>query len=437
MNTTENPAAVAEVQTTTAAEPGTPIEKKMIFIVRVNNSENKSQRGFQYPEVGPVECPADCLGCRNDPCGCVWKPTEECGNGLHGWEHCIGDTTASSFINTEGAKWQLIEVEDHADNLVRMDGKVKFRRGNVIITGKSHEVTAKLVELGGLRPGMLATAYTAGDAGSATAGDAGSATAGNRGSATAGNRGSATAGYAGSATAGNRGSATAGEDGVIRVMWWDGDSSKYRVKNGIIGESVDAAGNVLKPNRYYELNEEHKFISLSLDKRIEVVRGDITAQEEPFDLIVNAANESLLGGGGVDGAIHKAAGPALLDACKSLNGCLPGDAKITKGFKLRARFIAHAVGPRWVDGKAGEAEVLAAVYKRVIELATEKGLTSIAAPSISTGAFGYPLGEASGIAMRTVAALLENARIRRFRFVCFDAKTERAYDAAKRTVLGL
>ncbi|HNB06103.1 MAG TPA: macro domain-containing protein, partial [Thauera aminoaromatica] len=233
------------------------------------------------------------------------------------------------------------------------------------------------------------------------------------------------------------GSATAGEDGVIRVMWWDGDSSKYRVKNGIIGESVDAAGNVLKPNRYYELNEEHKFISLSLDKRIEVVRGDITAQEEPFDLIVNAANESLLGGGGVDGAIHKAAGPALLDACKSLNGCLPGDAKITKGFKLRARFIAHAVGPRWVDGKAGEAEVLAAVYKRVIELATEKGLTSIAAPSISTGAFGYPLGEASGIAMRTVAALLENARIRRFRFVCFDAKTERAYDAAKRTVLGL
>ena len=405
MNTTENPAAVAEVQTTTAAEPGTPIEKKMIFIVRVNNSENKSQRGFQYPEVGPVECPADCLGCRNDPCGCVWKPTEECGNGLHGWEHCIGDTTASSFINTEGAKWQLIEVEDHADNLVRMDGKVKFRRGNVIITGKSHEVTAKLVELGGLRPGMLATAYTAGDAGSATAG--------------------------------NRGSATAGEDGVIRVMWWDGDSSKYRVKNGIIGESVDAAGNVLKPNRYYELNEEHKFISLSLDKRIEVVRGDITAQEEPFDLIVNAANESLLGGGGVDGAIHKAAGPALLDTCKSLNGCLPGDAKITKGFKLRARFIAHAVGPRWVDGKAGEAEVLAAVYKRVIELATEKGLTSIAAPSISTGAFGYPLGEASGIAMRTVAALLENARIRRFRFVCFDAKTERAYDAAKRTVLGL
>jgi O-acetyl-ADP-ribose deacetylase (regulator of RNase III) len=153
---------------------------------------------------------------------------------------------------------------------------------------------------------------------------------------------------------------------------------------------------------------------------VEVVVGDITRL--PVDAIVNAANSSLLGGGGVDGAIHRAAGPELLEACRKLNGCLPGEARITPGFRLPARFVIHTVGPVWRGGDRGEAEVLASCYRRALELAAEQGLSSIAFSSISTGAYGYPQDVAAKTAVETVAAFLSTAphRLSRVVFCCFD-----------------
>jgi O-acetyl-ADP-ribose deacetylase (regulator of RNase III) len=153
---------------------------------------------------------------------------------------------------------------------------------------------------------------------------------------------------------------------------------------------------------------------------IEVLVGDIARQQ--VDAIVNAANSSLLGGGGVDGAIHRAAGPELLEACRKLNGCPPGEGKITPGFRLPARFVIHTVGPVWRGGGQGEAEVLASCYRRSLELAADHGLSSIAFPAISTGAYGYPREAAAETAVKAVADFLSAAphRLNRVVFCCFD-----------------
>jgi O-acetyl-ADP-ribose deacetylase (regulator of RNase III) len=160
---------------------------------------------------------------------------------------------------------------------------------------------------------------------------------------------------------------------------------------------------------------------------IEAARGDITA--ECVDAIVNAANETLLGGGGVDGAIHRAAGPELLEECRGLNGCAPGDAKMTDGYRLAADYIIHTVGPRWRGGNSNEPEILARCYRNCLALAERATLKSLAFPAISTGVFGYPLIDATEIAVRTVFEH-QPRHLALVRFVCFDEKTLNAYRAA-------
>ena len=160
---------------------------------------------------------------------------------------------------------------------------------------------------------------------------------------------------------------------------------------------------------------------------IELVQGDITKQET--DAIVNAANPSLLGGGGVDGAIHRAAGPELLTECRTLGGCETGDAKITKGYRLKARHVIHTVGPVYRREGTQAPELLASAYRRSLEVASEHLLKSIAFPSISTGAYGYPLNEAAPIALKTVADYLKkHSDIELARFVLFDQKTLKDYE---------
>ena len=155
-----------------------------------------------------------------------------------------------------------------------------------------------------------------------------------------------------------------------------------------------------------------------------VHQGDITRLE--VDAIVNAANESLLGGGGVDGAIHRATGPELLEECRTLGGCRTGDAKITRGYRLPAGHVIHAVGPRWRGGGHGEAEALASCYARALEIAAEHGLRSVAFPAISQGIYGYPPEQATVVAVRTVAAELEKRTGVEVVFCCFDeASAER------------
>ena len=153
--------------------------------------------------------------------------------------------------------------------------------------------------------------------------------------------------------------------------------------------------------------------------RIEVIQGDITKQR--VDAIVNAANTSLLGGGGVDGAIHRAAGPKLLEACRPLNGCPTGDAKTTPGFNLPAKWVIHAVGPVWHGGKRGEDEQLASCYRRSLEEADRVGAKSVAFPAISTGAYRFPPERAAQIAVRTLRST--PARIDLVRLVAFDAES--------------
>ena len=158
---------------------------------------------------------------------------------------------------------------------------------------------------------------------------------------------------------------------------------------------------------------------------VEIIEGDITLLN--VDAIVNAANCSLLGGGGVDGAIHRAAGPELLKACIPLGGCKTGEAKITPGFKLPAKFVIHTPGPRYKDGKHGEPELLASCYRNCLTLAEENHCETVAFPAISTGVYGYPWAEATQIAIQTVLPF-STKNIKKVLFCCFNAQMKELYE---------
>ncbi len=168
-----------------------------------------------------------------------------------------------------------------------------------------------------------------------------------------------------------------------------------------------------------------------MKERILVLRGDITKQEA--DAIVNAANTSLLGGGGVDGAIHAAAGPRLLEECRTLRGCPTGEAKITSGYNLPSKWVIHTVGPVWGGGTRGEDELLAGCYRNSLRLASEHGMRTVAFPSISTGAYRFPVDRAARIAVREIERFLAGHEFpAEVRIVCFDPATHDAYSKAVR-----
>ena len=169
--------------------------------------------------------------------------------------------------------------------------------------------------------------------------------------------------------------------------------------------------------------------------RLELIEGDITKQDT--EAIVNAANPSLLGGGGVDGAIHRAAGPELLEECRTLGGCQTGDAKITKGYRLKAKHVVHTVGPVYHrEGPERAAELLASAYRRSLEVASENSVRSVSFPSISTGAYGYPMEEAAPIALQSVFNYLEShTDIELVRFVLFGSRAYQVYEKALQEIL--
>ncbi|KFI22461.1 O-acetyl-ADP-ribose deacetylase, partial [Nitrosococcus oceani] len=155
------------------------------------------------------------------------------------------------------------------------------------------------------------------------------------------------------------------------------------------------------------------------DPRITIMQGDITTME--VDAIVNAANQTLLGGGGVDGAIHRAAGPEFKEECRSLGGCKTGEAKLTRGYQLPARYIIHTVGPIWKGGQHNEDQLLAQCYRNSLKITLAKKISTLAFPSISTGAYGFPLERACRIALQEVKAFLDqNPGIKQIYFVCFS-----------------
>lgn len=161
-------------------------------------------------------------------------------------------------------------------------------------------------------------------------------------------------------------------------------------------------------------------------KQLKVIQGDITQFQG--DAIVNAANTTLMGGGGVDGAIHRSAGPALYAACEKFHGCPTGEARITSGFNLPAKYIIHTPGPIWRGGYSGEPQLLANSYQNSLRLADRYGCQTVAFPSISTGVYAYPLGKAAAIAVQTIQKFMVKARnIREVTMVCFDTKTFQAY----------
>ncbi|MBD3306247.1 O-acetyl-ADP-ribose deacetylase [candidate division KSB3 bacterium] len=174
---------------------------------------------------------------------------------------------------------------------------------------------------------------------------------------------------------------------------------------------------------------------MNVKDNIAIIDADITQQA--VDAIVNAANSSLLGGGGVDGAIHQAAGPRLLAECKTLGGCPTGQARLTRGYNLPAKYVIHTVGPIWKDGKANEDQLLENCYRNSLQLAVEHDIRTIAFPSISTGIYGFPIERASRIAVRTVKAFLEeHPSLEQVTFVCFGQHDYQVYQDAMQEVFG-
>jgi O-acetyl-ADP-ribose deacetylase len=172
-----------------------------------------------------------------------------------------------------------------------------------------------------------------------------------------------------------------------------------------------------------------------IKSRLVLKLGDIT--NEDADAIVNAANSSLLGGGGVDGAIHRAGGPAILEQCRKLGGCEPGNAKITTGGRLRAKYVIHTVGPIWYGGKDNEPEILASSYRRSLEVASQNQCKTVAFPSISTGAYGYPIDLAAKIALKTIVDYLDShPEIEQVRMILFSQNDFDVYSRELREIIG-